>query len=262
MNKIQKLKMGLRSILAQFAEISTDKGLLSFDGEEIKVDDLVYTLDDEGNRIAAADGDYAAEDGRVIRVADGKVVEIVEKEETVTEEFKSMKAKFEETYDEKYKKIDEAVREKGVGEFYIVEAGDDHAVVCVWEENTETLYKYPLTWNEDGSVTLGEAVEVKQTYVPVEEVKEEVTVEEKMEDVPNPDTEGGESDTKAIEEVRKEIDELYDIVDKLIKEVDKLKNEPAAESAEQEFKAIKKKESVDFDDHHAFLQAFASAKRK
>lgn len=254
--------MGLRSILAQFAEISTDKGLLSFDGEEIKVDDLVYTLDDEGNRIAAADGDYAAEDGRVIRVADGKVVEIVEKEETVTEEFKSMKAKFEETYDEKYKKIDEAVREKGVGEFYIVEAGDDHAVVCVWEENTETLYKYPLTWNEDGSVTLGEAVEVKQTYVPVEEVKEEVTVEEKMEDVPNPDTEGGESDTKAIEEVRKEIDELYDIVDKLIKEVDKLKNEPAAESAEQEFKAIKKKESVDFDDHHAFLQAFASAKRK
>lgn len=254
--------MGLRSILAQFAEISTDKGLLSFDGEEIKVDDLVYTLDDEGNRIAAADGDYAAEDGRVIRVADGKVVEIVEKEETVTEEFKSMKAKFEETYDEKYKKIDEAVREKGVGEFYIVEAGDDHAVVCVWEENTETLYKYPLTWKEDGSVTLGEAVEVKQTYVPVEEVKEEVTVEEKMEDVPNPDTEGGESDTKAIEEVRKEIDELYDIVDKLIKEVDKLKNEPAAESAEQEFKAIKKKESVDFDDHHAFLQAFASAKRK
>ena len=254
--------MGLRSILAQFAEISTDKGLLSFDGEDIKVDDLVYTLDDEGNRIAAADGDYVSEDGRVIRVADGKVVEIVEKEETVTEEFKSMKAKFEETYDEKYKKIDEAVREKGVGEFYIVEAGDDHAVVCVWEENTETLYKYPLTWNEDGSVTLGEAVEVKQTYVPVEEVKEEVTVEEKMEDVPNPDTEGGESDTKAIEEVRKEIDELYDIVDKLIKEVDKLKNEPAAESAEQEFKAIKKKESVDFDDHHAFLQAFASAKRK
>lgn len=254
--------MGLRSILAQFAEISTDKGLLSFDGEEIKVDDLVYTLDDEGNRIAAADGDYAAEDGRVIRVDDGKVVEIVEKEETVTEEFKSMKAKFEETYDEKYKKIDEAVREKGVGEFYIVEAGDDHAVVCVWEENTEVLYRYPLTWNEDGSVTLGEAVEVKQTYVPVEEVKEEVTVEEKMEDVPNPDTEGGESDTKAIEEVRKEIDELYDIVDKLIKEVDKLKNEPAAESAEQEFKAIKKKESVDFDDHHAFLQAFASAKRK
>lgn len=254
--------MGLRSILAQFAEISTDKGLLSFDGEEIKVDDLVYTLDDEGNRIAAADGDYAAEDGRVIRVADGKVVEIVEKEETVTEEFKSMKAKFEETYDEKYKKIDEAVREKGVGEFYIVEAGDDHAVVCVWEENTEVLYRYPLTWNEDGSVTLGEAVEVKQTYVPVEEVKKEVTVEEKMEDVPNPDTEGGESDTKAIEEVRKEIDELYDIVDKLIKEVDKLKNEPAAESAEQEFKAIKKKESVDFDDHHAFLQAFASAKRK
>lgn len=254
--------MGLRSILAQFAEISTDKGLLSFDGEDIKVDDLVYTLDDEGNRIAAADGDYVSEDGRVIRVADGKVVEIVEKEETVTEEFKSMKAKFEETYDEKYKKIDEAVREKGVGEFYIVEAGDDHAVVCVWEENTEVLYRYPLTWNEDGSVTLGEAVEVKQTYVPVEEVKEEVTVEEKMEDVPNPDTEGGESDTKAIEEVRKEIDELYDIVDKLIKEVDKLKNEPAAESAEQEFKAIKKKESVDFDDHHAFLQAFASAKRK
>lgn len=250
--------MGLRSILAQFAEISTDKGLLSFDGEEIKVDDLVYTLDDEGNRIAAADGDYAAEDGRVIRVADGKVVEIVEKEETVTEEFKLMKAKFEETYDEKYKKIYEAVWASGVDDFYIVEAGDDHAVICVWEENTEVFYNYPLTWNEDGTVTLGEAVEVKQTYVPVEEV----TVEEKMEDVPNPDTEGGESDTKAIEEVRKEIDELYDIVDKLIKEVDKLKKEPAAESAEQEFKAIKKKESVDFDDHHAFLQAFASAKRK
>lgn len=260
MNKIQKLKMGLRSLLAQFAEISTDKGLLSFDGEEIKVDDLVYTLDDEGNRIAAADGDYVSEDGRTIRVADGKVVEIVEKEETVTEEFKAKKMRYDATYDEKMMKIYEAVEASGVIDFYIVEAGDDHAIISVWEDLNEVLYRYPLTWNEDGSVILGEAVEVKQTYVPVEETKEDAAVE--MEDVPNPDNKGEESDTTAIEEVRKEINELYDIVDKLIKEVDKLKNEPAAESAEQEFKAMKKKESVDFDDHQSFLQAFASAKRK
>lgn len=253
--------MGLRSLLAQFAEISTDKGLLSFDGDEIKVDDLVYTLDDEGNRIAAVDGDYVSEDGRTIRVADGKVVEIVEKDETVTEEFKAKKMRYDATYGEKMKKIYEAVEASGIIDFYIVEAGDDHAVISVWEDLNEVLYRYPLTWNEDGSVTLGEAVEVKQTYVPVEEVKEDAAVEME-EDVPNPDNAGSESDTTAIEEVRKEINELYDIVDKLIKEVDKLKNEPAAESAEQEFKAIKKKENVDFDDHHAFLQAFASAKRK
>lgn len=60
--------------------IETDKGKLEWDDEsrDLQEGDAVYVRDEEGNRVPAPDGDYTTEDGKVIKVADGKVTEILD----------------------------------------------------------------------------------------------------------------------------------------------------------------------------------------
>lgn len=87
MTKLKKIKAVLRSLLVEMGEVSTDKGILVWDGDEdIKVGDAVKGIDEEGNDIEVADGDYTTEDGKVIVVTEGKVAEIKEPEEMPTEE--------------------------------------------------------------------------------------------------------------------------------------------------------------------------------
>jgi len=73
----------LARLVMRFAEVKTDKGSLIYDGE-LAVDINVMVEDEEGNVVAAPDGEYNLEDGRVVVVKDGKVAEI--KEAPVTEE--------------------------------------------------------------------------------------------------------------------------------------------------------------------------------
>ena len=87
MTKLKKVKQILRNLLVEMGEVSTDKGILTWSGDEdIKVGDAVKGMDEEGNDIEVADGDYTTEDGKVIVVADGKVTEIKEPEEMPAEE--------------------------------------------------------------------------------------------------------------------------------------------------------------------------------
>ena len=73
----------LARLVMRFAEVKTDKGSLIYDGE-LAVDINVMVEDEEGNVVAAPDGEYNLEDGRVVVVKEGKVAEI--KEAPVTEE--------------------------------------------------------------------------------------------------------------------------------------------------------------------------------
>lgn len=87
MTQLKKIKAVLRNLLVEMGEVSTDKGILVWDGDEdIKVGDAVKGVDEEGNDIEVADGDYTTEDGKVIVVAEGKVTEIKEPEEMPVEE--------------------------------------------------------------------------------------------------------------------------------------------------------------------------------
>ena len=87
MTKLKKIKQVLRNLLVEFGEVSTDKGILTWQGEdELQVGDAVKGIDEEGNDIEVADGDYTTEDGKVIVVAEGKVAEIKEPEEMPAEE--------------------------------------------------------------------------------------------------------------------------------------------------------------------------------
>lgn len=87
MMKLKKIKQVLRSLLVEMGEVATDKGILTWSGEnELQVGDSVNGMDDEGNETEVADGDYTTEDGKVIVVVDGKVTEIKEPEEETVED--------------------------------------------------------------------------------------------------------------------------------------------------------------------------------
>ena len=83
MNKKNLLRK-LRQMVAEFASVTTDKGILAWDGDEdLKAGDRVWIEDADGERTEAADGDYTTADGKVIVVADGAVAEIRDAEAEV-----------------------------------------------------------------------------------------------------------------------------------------------------------------------------------
>ena len=268
--KLSRIKATLKEVLAQFAaeRITSDKGILDVQkaGDEIAVGDTVMGVDEEGVESQVENGDYTLTDGTILRIADGKIAEIIEPEKeeveveeeapAANEEFSKVCAEKFESYEERERKIYEAIRDQKGVEGWLVEAGDDYAVICIWNGDSEKNYRYPYTVAEDGAIVVGDGEEVKleAEFVPVEEeakVVEEVVVEEPavdeeekteevFEEVENPTNEGEESDTEGIVELRKEVNELYEMVRNLQAEVEKLKNEPAAEPATEEFAKVNK----------------------
>ena len=85
MSKVNRLKAAIAKLLAmEFGNITTDRGVLSWDGDEdLKEGDSVFVEDGEGNRTPAEDGDYVTEDNKTIVVVDGKVAEIRDPEAEV-----------------------------------------------------------------------------------------------------------------------------------------------------------------------------------
>lgn len=236
MAKLNKIKVMLQQMLLQFNQVSTDKGILRYDGDELKEDIGVVLIDEEGNESRAEDGDYylGDEDGRTLVIVDSIIKEIREKDEEPEvenedsadqETFQSKKRNlFEESYDEKTRKIAEAIRSAGF-DGWVIEAGDDFAVVELWDSiaSESKLYRFSISWDEEGNAIIGEYNEVKPAFVPVEEDVPE-TSEEVREDEEN--------DYKAQnEQLRSQIVELK-------KQLDELKNQPASAPAEEQFNSI------------------------
>jgi hypothetical protein len=87
MSKLNKIKEMLQSMLMQFSQLSTDKGLISWVGDEElpAVGDSIVIVDEEGNEVKAESGEYRADNGKVIIIEDGNVIEIREEEKPVEE---------------------------------------------------------------------------------------------------------------------------------------------------------------------------------
>ena len=222
--KVSEIKDAEAEVESDFIE--TDKGKLEWDNEDedLKAGDAVYITDEEGNRNPAPDGDYTTEDGKVIKVADGKVTEIVDKKAEVSEEevkakriskFNKIKEAFEESFDTKMRKISNAIAAViDTENFYLVDAGDDFGVVETWNEDwTESHYfRYAITWNEDGTAKAADPVEVKLMFVPM--------------DMESPFAKGNEEEMAALKAENAS----------LKKEIAKLKKMPAAKPAHEEVK--------------------------
>lgn len=75
-----KLKVALKSILSlAMGEVSTDKGILVWDGEgELAEGIEVFVKDANDEVVAAEDGDYTIEDGKIISVIEGRVASIAD----------------------------------------------------------------------------------------------------------------------------------------------------------------------------------------
>lgn len=190
MNKKNLLRK-LRQMVAEFASVTTDKGILAWDGDEdLKAGDRVWIEDADGERTEAADGDYTTADGKVIVVADGAVAEIRDAEAEVAPEgdtedmvaqqpaaseepaalsrHNRIRAIFEESFEGKEKAILAALSAIGLEYPWLVEAGDTYAVVCVYGSEGERYYRYELSFNEDGECVLGDFTEVEPAFVPAD----------------------------------------------------------------------------------------------
>ena len=87
MSKLNKIKEMLQTMLMQFSQLSTDKGLISWDGdgELPAVGDSIVIIDEEGNEVKAESGEYRADNGNIIVIEDGVVTEVKEEEKPVEE---------------------------------------------------------------------------------------------------------------------------------------------------------------------------------
>ena len=240
MNVKNQIKAKLAAMLGKFGNVTTDKATLTWDGDgELEAGMEVYILDEDGNRQKPEDGDYTTEDGKIIAVADGIVTEIRDKEAEVApenEEQNDMKAqkmatlaKFEESYEEKERKIAEAIAAAN-GEgfyFYLVEAGEGYAVICWWtdEDYADHFRRYEVTENEDGTFTIGEYVEGHMGFIP-DTAEEPVPAE-------NETAEENETMANAMSSV---LDELKTIKAEMATLKGQL-GEPAAQPAHEEFKS-------------------------
>ena len=223
--KVAEIKDAEAEVDADF--LQTDKGKLEWDDEsrDLQEGDAVYITDEEGNRNPAPDGDYTTEDGKVIKVADGKVTEIVDDQAEVASQdlkarlknrFAKIRQAFEESYAEKEQKIREAIYafRNDDAWWWLADAGEDFAVISVMDEETfeEKYIRYSIKWNEDGSAEASDPQEVKLMFVPV--------------DMESPSAKGNEEEMAALREEN----------DSLKAEVAKLKKTPAAKPAHEEVK--------------------------
>lgn len=196
-NKLTKLKLALQKLLVEYTALTTDKGILYFEEDDIKTDIQVYLEDETGEKQVAEPGTYETET-QIITVANGRITEIIEKttEENMTDEktkkkeaFEAQKMNFEATYQEVQRNIYNEF-EKNHIYCYIVENTNTYAVVSIWDEDelTDKLFKYNITVDEDGKVTLGEGYEVKIEYVAKmeEQTPAPTPVEDTVEPTPTP----------------------------------------------------------------------------
>lgn len=79
MSKLEKIKAELAKLLIKYSVVKTDKAVLEYDGNDLVAGMDVYITDENGDKVAAEDGEYVTEDNKTITVKDGKVESIVDK---------------------------------------------------------------------------------------------------------------------------------------------------------------------------------------
>ena len=250
--KLTKLKLALQKLLVEYTALTTDKGILYFEEDNIKTDIQVYLEDENGDKQVAESGVYETET-QTITVEAGRVKEIIEKttDEEMTDEktkkkeaFEAQKMNFEATYQEIQRNIYNAL-DKAHIYCYIVENTNEYVIVSVWDEaeGTDKLFKYNITVDEDGKVTLGEGYEVVISYVAKmeEQTPAPAPVEDTVEPTPAPIEEPTPTPVDEPAEpqpTEKEV-ELNKEIEALKAKIAELESKPAANPVADDFENIK-----------------------
>jgi hypothetical protein len=85
---IEKIKEQLASLLSsekKFAQIQVGEMTITTKDDQFTVGSEVFTVDQDGNNIPLADGEYKADDGTMMVVSGGKLTEIKKSEEGESE---------------------------------------------------------------------------------------------------------------------------------------------------------------------------------
>lgn len=159
----------LRGALLKFKDITAEDGtVLTIDGDlEVGKDVLTYTED--GEAVPAADGDYRTGDV-VVTVEGGKITKIEAQEKDpeppAENKMKAVANAFEQTYDEKTKKVYDAIVALGFDIYgWIAEIADTYVVYVVWTDEKGDVYtRFDVAWNGD-EVTVSNPTEVKPAFV-------------------------------------------------------------------------------------------------
>jgi len=218
MSKINRFKAALAKLLAAFGNVTTDRGVLAWDGDEdLKEGDAVYIEDQDGNRSEAADGDYITSDNKTIVVVDGKVSEIKDPEAEVAPE-------------------EEPAQEDAFGRV----ATDNGELV--WEGEDDLKEGDAVFVNGEGD----ELVAAPDGEYKTEDGKTIVVVEGKVAEIRDPEAEVAPEDAPADadEELRKENAALREQVATLSKKVEELSRMPLAEPAHEEVQTAGKVEKT------------------
>jgi hypothetical protein len=209
MSKINRFKAALAKMLAAFGNVSTDKGILAWDGDEdLKEGDAVYIEDQDGNRTPAEDGEYVTSDAKTVVVSEGKVAEIRDPEAEVAPEPEA---------------APEA--EAAMGRI-ATDAGE-----LVWEGEEDLKAGDEVFVEGDEGLNPAPDGEYK-----TEDGKTIVVVEGKVAEIRDPEAEVAPEEPSADEELRKENEELRAQVKTLTRRVEELSRQSAAKPAHEEVK--------------------------
>ena len=159
----------LRGALLKFKDVTAEDGtVLTIDGDlEVGKDVLTYTED--GEAVPASDGDYKTGDV-VVTVEGGKITKIEAQEKDpeppAENKMKAVANAFEQTYDEKTKKVYDAIVALGFDIYgWIAEISDTYVVYVVWTDEKGDVYtRFDVAWNGD-EVTVSNPTEVKPAFV-------------------------------------------------------------------------------------------------
>lgn len=207
MSKINRFKAALAKLLAAFGNVTTDKGVLAWDGDEdLKAGDPVFIEDADGNRETAPDGDYITADNKTVVVADGKVSEIRDPEAEVS--------------------ADEPVME----ETRLIETDKGK---LEWDNEAEDLKEGDAVYIRDEE---GERKPAPDGEYKTEDGKTIVVVDGRVAEIRDPEAEVAPEDRRD-EELRRENAALRAQVETLTKRVEELSRIPMAEPAHEEVTA-------------------------
>jgi hypothetical protein len=206
MKKINSVKQLLVRLLAEFGNVSTDRGVLAWDGDEdLKEGDLVYVEDAEGNRTPAEDGEYVTADAKTIVVAEGKVAEIRDPEAEVAPE---------EPVQEEEQRMGRVETDGGA---------------LIWEgENDLEEGREVFVEGEEGLAPAPDG------EYRTEDGKVIVVVEGRVSEIRDAEAEVAPEETPAEEELRAETEHLRSQIADLKKQLAELKRQPAAKPAHEE----------------------------